>query len=129
MGSGLKSRKKNSNQDDSFDPEAQKGGDSDKVKKYGRVGSLKRFVQSEVGCAIEIVIGFLIFALLLAYFISHHRQRKVRLCVVFERAKLSEDQFAGTLVLNRMHAISINDVLTIFLLLRFLLSGCLSYYA
>ncbi len=79
MGTGLKSRKKNSYQDESFDPEAQKGGDIDKVKKHGRVGSLRRFVQSEVGCAIEIIIGFLIFAFLLAYFVSHHRQRKVRL--------------------------------------------------
>ena len=77
MGTGLKSRKKNSNYDGGFDPEAQKGGDIDKVKKHGRVGSLKRFVQSEVGCAIEIIIGFLIFAFFLVYFITHHRHRKV----------------------------------------------------
>ena len=82
MKAGLHSRKKNSNPDDGFDPEALKSsrsGDDDEVKTHGRVNFLRRFVQSEVGCAIEIIAGFLIFALLFGYVVSHHQQRKVRI--------------------------------------------------
>ena len=116
MGTGLKSRKKNSNYDGGFDPEAQKGGDIYDMKKHGRVGSLRRFVQSEVGCAIEIIIGFLIFAFLLVYFITHHRHRKVRLSSLFLF------HFVGVYL-------SLINELTIFALFPFRLSGCLSYNA
>jgi len=85
MKAGLHSRKKNSNPDDGFDPEALKSsrsGDDDEVKTHGRVKFLRRFVQSEVGCAIEIIAGFLIFALLFGYVVSHHQQRKVVLHIM-----------------------------------------------
>ncbi len=80
MKAGLHSRKKNSNPDDGFDPEALKSnrsGDDDEVKTHGRVNFLRRFVTSEVGCAIEVIVGFLIFGLLFGYVVSHHQQRKV----------------------------------------------------
>lgn len=41
-----------------------------------------RFFRSELGCAIEAIIGFLIFGLFLGYFILHHQHRKVILQVM-----------------------------------------------
>ena len=86
MITGLHSRKKNSNQDDGFDPETPKskrsGSEDDgEVKTHGKSKFVWRFVRSEVGCAIEVIIGFLFFGLLLGFMISHHQQRKVRFCL------------------------------------------------
>ena len=87
MVTGLHSRKKNANQDDGFDLEAPRstkgrGRDDDEVKTHGRISFRRRLVQSEVGCAIEAIICFLIFGLFLGYLISHHQQRKVRVSFV-----------------------------------------------
>jgi hypothetical protein len=43
---------------------------------------LPRFLRSELGCAIEVVLCFLIFGLFLGYFILHHQHRKVILQVM-----------------------------------------------
>ena len=83
MITGLHSRKKNLNHDDSFDPEdplspLKGGGDDEEVKTHGRVNVFRGLLRSEVGCAIEAVVGFLIFGLFLGYMILHHQHRKVR---------------------------------------------------
>lgn len=43
---------------------------------------LPAFLRSELGCAMEAVIGFLVFGLLLAYIILHHQHRRVILQVM-----------------------------------------------
>jgi hypothetical protein len=84
MITGLHSRKKASNQEDGFDPEVPKspssvGGD-DEIKTHGRKKPIRSglLLKGEIGCAIEAVIGFLIFGLFLGFLILHHQQRKVR---------------------------------------------------
>jgi hypothetical protein len=37
-----------------------------------------RFLYSELGCAIEMIVAFLVVGLFLGYMILHHQQRKVR---------------------------------------------------
>jgi hypothetical protein len=44
---------------------------------HRRRSSFMRFIQSEVGCAIEMVVVFLIAGLFLGYLMLHHQQRKV----------------------------------------------------
>lgn len=102
MITGLHSRKKNSNQEDGFDPETPKsrmsGSEDDgEDKTHRRVNFLRRFVQSEVGCAIEVIIGFLFFGLLFGFVISHHQHRKVRF---FCRAGCSKAVDSRIFVLN-----------------------------
>lgn len=89
MITGLHSRKKNSNQSEGIDPEVPElslnvGVDDDEIKTHRRISFVRRLVRSEVGCAIEAVVAFLIFGLLLGYIILHHQQRKVRLPVMNE---------------------------------------------
>ncbi len=43
---------------------------------------LPRFLRSELGCAVEAIIGFLVFGLFLGYFVLHHQHRKVILQVM-----------------------------------------------
>ena len=83
MSSRLHSRKKPLNQDDGPDLEVQKsqspssgGGGDDKT--HRRTTFLGRLVRSEIGCAIKVIIGFLLFGLFLGYVILHNQQRKVR---------------------------------------------------
>lgn len=80
--SGLHARKKTSNHDteDPADIEIPKSPSSKGIDKehYRRTGFLRRYVRSEIGCAIEVVVGFLLFGLFLGYMILHHQQRKVR---------------------------------------------------
>ena len=84
MITGLHSRKRAVNQDDVLDPEVPKssssgGRDDDENKTHGRISFMRRFVRSDVGCAIEAVVGFLVLGLVLGYIILHYQQRKVRL--------------------------------------------------
>jgi hypothetical protein len=90
MITGLHSRRKALNQDDGPDPEMSKpsssgSGDDDETKTHGRNPFLRRVVRSEVGCAVRVVIGFLVFGLVFGYLILHHQTRKVRFsCYSFE---------------------------------------------
>jgi len=90
MITGLHSRKKASNQDDGFDPEVPKspssvGGD-DEIKTHRRKKPIRSglLLKGEIGCAIEAVIGFLIFGLFLGFLILHHQQRKVVLHIMHD---------------------------------------------
>ena len=85
MITGLHARKKPVNQNDTDDgpdlevsksPSMSSVGGADKT--HRRNSFLRRLVRSEIGCAIEAVIGFLLFGLFLGYIILHHQQRKVR---------------------------------------------------
>jgi len=89
MITGLHSRKKALKQDDGFDPEVPKSPSSgsrndDEIKTHGRISFLRRFVRSEIGYAIEAVILFLLFGLVLGYIILHHQQRKVVLHIMHD---------------------------------------------
>jgi hypothetical protein len=90
MITGLHSRKKALNQDNDLDPEMPKppssgGGYDDEMKTHGRSPFLRRVVRSEVGCALRVVVGFLVFGLFFGYVILHHQTRKVRFsCYSFE---------------------------------------------
>jgi hypothetical protein len=80
--SGLHARKKTSNHDteDHTDIETPKSPSGKGIddKEHRQIGFLSRYVRSEIGCAIEVVVGFLLFGLFLGYMILHHQQRKVR---------------------------------------------------
>ena len=89
MATGLHARKKGSSHEDGLvDPETPmspaKGGatedddDDEKHKAHGRTGFLRRFFASEIGCAIEVVVCFLVFGLLFGSVILHTQRRKVR---------------------------------------------------
>ena len=87
MSTGLHVRKKPLNQEDDPDSEAlnppSKGDRDDSDKKmHGQTSFLRRLVRSEIGCAIEAIVGFLLFGLLFGYMILHHQHRKVR-CKIF----------------------------------------------
>jgi len=89
MITGLHSRKKNSNQNDGLDPEVPElslnvGVDDDEIKTHRRISFVRRLVRSEVGCAIEAVVAFLMFGLLLGYTLLHHQQRKVVLHIMHD---------------------------------------------
>ena len=74
---GLHARKRPTNHED-LDLEIPNSSASERADKTHRRSFLSRLVRSEVGCAIEAVIGFLLFGLFLGYIILHHQQRKVR---------------------------------------------------
>jgi len=83
MITGLHSRKKTHTHDDETDLEMSRStlsasGDEGERKTHGRVSFLRRFIRSEVGCAIEIVTGFFAFGILLGYIILHNHHNKVR---------------------------------------------------
>ena len=83
MSTGLHVRKKPSNLEEDADPEVPSSpsngdGNGSENKIHGQTSFFRRFVRSEVGCAIEAIAGFLIFGLLFGYLILHHQHRKVR---------------------------------------------------
>lgn len=87
MSTGLHVRKKPLNQEDDPDSEAlnppSKGDRDDSDKKmHGQTSFLRRLVRSEIGCAIEAIVGFLLFGLLFGYMILHHQHRKVVLHIM-----------------------------------------------
>lgn len=58
--------------------------DDEKHKAHGRTGFLRRFFASEIGCAIEVVVCFLVFGLLFGSVILHTQRRKVVLHIVHD---------------------------------------------
>lgn len=82
-GTGLHARKKIHQDEESHNPipnPPSSGGLSRLHKAQLRL--LPRFFRSELGCAVEAVVGFLVFGLLLGFFIAHHQHRKVILQVM-----------------------------------------------
>jgi len=85
MPSGLHARKKTLNHDEDVDPEIPKSpSNGGTAKTHRRTSLLRRYVRSEIGCAIEVVFGFLLFGIFLGYLILHHQQRKVILHIMHD---------------------------------------------
>ena len=94
MSTGLHTRKKHTTTDqdqlpssassdiekniDSENDPSSSGFDHDRKYKGRRL----KFFRSEVGCAIEAVVGFLFLGIILGYFILHHQHRKVVLHIM-----------------------------------------------
>lgn len=80
MSTGLHARKKIAPNDGDADIEIQRSqsneGGAD--RSHRRYRFFRRFVRSEVGCAIEAVVAFLVVGLFLGYVMMHHQRRKVR---------------------------------------------------
>lgn len=85
MSTGLHARKKIAHNDDHDTDDIEQsraaalpsGSDEGTDRSRRRYRCIRRFIRSEVGCAIEAVIGFLTVGLLLGYLILHHQHRKV----------------------------------------------------
>eukprot|EP00934_Nitzschia_sp_Nitz4_P001553 Nitzschia sp. Nitz4//scaffold289_size23394//7016//8511//NITZ4_008475-RA/size23394-augustus-gene-0.39-mRNA-1//1//CDS//3329545816//1553//frame0 len=77
---GLHARKKVNVEDGEHHPTSPESGGLMRVKK-NKIYPLA-FLGSDIGCAFEAVLGFLVCGLLLAYFFYHHQHRKVVLQVM-----------------------------------------------
>jgi hypothetical protein len=84
MSTGLHARKRQSHDVESHDRIHSSSPASGGLSQYHKAKNklLPRFLRSELGCAIETVLCFLVFGLFLGYFMLHHQHRKVILQVM-----------------------------------------------
>ena len=80
---GLHARKKGAHHDPENPPDIPVFPPSaSHLRKFRRSRFLPPFIRSEVGCAVEAVVGFFVFGLVLGYFILHNQHRKVVLQIM-----------------------------------------------
>jgi hypothetical protein len=82
-GTGLHARKKREDygtREQTDEEKSPSSGGLDRSHRRRR-NPFTRFLRSEVGCAIEMVVAFLVVGLVLGYLILHHQQRKVSVFV------------------------------------------------